>query len=238
MKKYIVRAVCLAAVFLLLCSTAFAGQSVTLDKYGVSFTVPDGMDWVATDKADDYIDGLKAELEKEGAAGIIWGKSSGIMVGISSGSLYEKYSFSDKKDQQVLESAKEFLSQNGDGWDDDLFDYYATIYDSGNAKWCKIKKAEQVFFTVQGKCMVSFAGVNISDDEIEQFVDSFSFGKPSLWHRLKTFFARFLGYMGARIGDEISNNLLIALLCVSLFAVYCVFRAIVWLFKKIFIRKK
>ena len=105
-KKYIVRAVCLAAVFLLLCSTAFAGQSVTLDKYGVSFSVPDGMEWVATEKADDYVDGLKAELEKEGAAGMIWGNSSAIMVGISSGSLYEKYSFSDKKDQQVLESAR------------------------------------------------------------------------------------------------------------------------------------
>ncbi len=238
MKKYIVRAVCLAAVFLLLCSTAFAGQSVTLDKYGVSFTVPDGMEWVATDKADDYVDGLKAELEKEGAAGMIWGNSSAIMVGISSGSLYEKYSFSDKKDQQVLESAKEFLSQNGDGWDDDLFDYYATIYDSGNAKWCKIKKAEQVFFTVQGKCMVSFAGVNISDDEIEQFVDSFSFGKPSLWHKIKTAFSKVLGFIGELFGRDTSNDLSITLLCVSLFAVYGVLWAIVWLFKKIFIRKK
>ena len=78
----------------------------------------------------------------------------------------------------------------------------------------------------------------MSDDEIKQFVDSFSFGTPSLWHKIKTAFSKVLGFVGRIFGDEISNNLLITLLCVSIFAVYGVLWAIVWLFKKIFIRKK
>lgn len=69
MKKYIVRAVCLAAAFLLLCSTAFAGQTVTLDKYGVSFTVPDGFTWVKTEDAELLSDDVKKLLENDQAIG-------------------------------------------------------------------------------------------------------------------------------------------------------------------------
>ena len=62
-------AVCLAAAFLLLCSTAFAGQTVTLDKYGVSFTVPDGFTWVKTEDAELLSDDVKKLLENDQAIG-------------------------------------------------------------------------------------------------------------------------------------------------------------------------
>lgn len=58
-----------AAAFLLLCSTAFAGQTVTLDKYGVSFTVPDGFTWVKTEDAELLSDDVKKLLENDQAIG-------------------------------------------------------------------------------------------------------------------------------------------------------------------------
>lgn len=240
MKKYIVRAVCLAAVFLLLCSTAFAGQSVTLDKYGVSFSVPDGMEWVATEDADDYVDGLKSQLEEAGAVGVIASHSMlSILVRAGSGKAYEEFSFTNLKNDQIIEKTRAFLEKSGDVSALQSIE----VYDAGSAKWSKISYTSdginaELYHTVQGNTTILLYPYVVSDKAVAEVIDSFSFGKPSLWHKIKTAFSKVLGFVGRIFGDEISNNLLITLLCVSIFAVYGVLWAIVWLFKKIFIRKK
>ena len=69
MKKYIVRAVCLAAVFLLAFVPASASVRLSLKEYGLHFDVPDGLTWIYTEDAGILSDDAKNKLEIDSAIG-------------------------------------------------------------------------------------------------------------------------------------------------------------------------
>lgn len=161
MKKYVIRVVCLAAAFLLLCSAALADEIVTLDKYGICFTVPDGMEWFSTEDADGYADGLKAQLEEIYALGFIAvSPSSKLLIRASASKVYEAYSFASQKNDQIISNTHSLFEASGDGDSIKSVD----VYDAGAAKWAKVKYSmdaipNSVYITVQGKRLSPFTRI-------------------------------------------------------------------------------
>ena len=117
MKKYIVRVVCLAAVFLLLCSTAFAGQSVTLDKYGVSFTVPDGLTWVKTEDAGLLSENIKKTLENDEAIGGMFDKEHNYLaVTVQEDRYINAINYGMLSDEELIDLFRETVKKQP-GWE-------------------------------------------------------------------------------------------------------------------------
>ncbi len=99
------KVLCCIFVCLLLCTTALAASSVTIEKYGVSFDVPEGMEWVETEDADEYSSGAKKLLEQYSAYGIVVKKASGIIVS-QLGSNYADYQYNSLRSRKSYQANK------------------------------------------------------------------------------------------------------------------------------------
>lgn len=236
MKKYVIRVVCLAAAFLLLCSAALADEIVTLDKYGICFTVPEGMEWISTEDADGYADGLKAQLEEIYASGFIAvSPSSELLIRASAGKVYEAYSFASQKNDQIISNIYSLFEASGDGDSIKSVD----VYDAGAAKWAKVKYSmdaitNSTYITVQGKTFVSVYPYSVSEDEATVILDSFTFKDA----KKKTFISRFIEYMRALISRELGISAAWVALSLACGCVSGLLYGLFSIIKKIFVRKK
>ena len=184
------KVLCCIFVCLLLCTTALAASSVTIEKYGVSFDVPEGMEWVETEDADEYVEGLKKILDEYSACGAVmkYGQG-GLIVILSQGRAYSEYSFEGKKEEQILEYVETVFADDANTRGQLSF----SIYDAGYGKWCKMSAKNgdgktTGYCTVQGKIFMSLYADQISEEVTTAFIDSITFSKPTVWSKVKSFF--------------------------------------------------
>mgnify|MGYP004501900857 CR=1 FL=1 len=190
MKKYIVRAVCLAAVFLLACVPASASVQLLLKEYGLQFEVPEGYTWIYTDDAGILSSTAKKDLEAESAIGGLFSRgfqnlpnSAYCAVLVFQDELFGVIDYNKISDERFITLFTNEMVKQG------LEDVEVSLYYAQNGKrWVYIdmpwKLTSYVPFNAHvaffGDTAVAFLAYYVTKYQVESILDTVSYTAPEI----------------------------------------------------------
>lgn len=182
-------------MFILLCfsvTTCYANnKTIQLGDTGITCQIDSVYDVITSSNKKDYSQQIQSLVPSDNIMLCYSAVEGFFLVYYDQGKDFEQYDFSSKKSEDILANYKEYIGTDLSSLGLNK-DYDVSVYDSGKAKWIKIDFSSNnyIFYcTIQGNKSASImvypqAIKNIKS--IENVIDSFNFGNPSLWDRIKS----------------------------------------------------
>ncbi len=166
-------------------------KTVQLGDTGITCQVDSMYDVITSSNKKGYSQQIQALLPYDNMILCYSAQKGFFHLYYDQGKDFEQYDFSNMKSKDILSNYKKYIGLDLSSLGSSK-DYDVSIYDSGKVKWLKIDLSSEnyIFYcTIQGNKSASVlvypqAIKNIRD--VEKVIDSFSFGNPSLWDKIKS----------------------------------------------------
>ena len=208
-----------------LTSSCFAeSKIVKLGETGITFEIDDSFEIITSSNKDEYSKEMQNAITSDKEMLVYSPQTGSFNVSYDQGKDLEKYDMSNKKSEDILSEHLDALAAVDEEYGDIWGDYEISVYDSGKYKWLKLDITSMklvVYTSYQGQNTVTvlFNRIGFDQKTIDSVIDSYSFGTPGIWSRIKSmarkitaFGEKFLGGIGVYIVWSVIGSILLYLI--------------------------